>query len=141
MIRLVMQHESPKTEPLRTFNGNGQSHGAELNLDYRIFDVTCPELEKALKAMLMDGANVKKLVLRGIEIVPDPPKPKVPALAELPAPMTEEERHKDDARRAAELKARLTAKRNGASTLTVRQPSRWARLWGHKPKPAALPLP
>lgn len=90
MLRLIMQHEEPtvKLEPeptTRWQNGSGTYRSdvpnnppkaASVNLNFRVFEVDCPELEAALKASMQEGANVKKLVLLGMEIF-DKPKPAI----------------------------------------------------------------
>jgi len=118
MLRLIMQHEELAPTPTATrANGNGSyihspSPAAPsangLNLNFRVFEIDCPELEAALKASQVEGANVKKLVLLGMEIFDkpkpaiEPPKPIAAAL--LPATVL------DPKEAAAKLKEELKAK-------------------------------
>lgn len=153
MLRLIMQYEEEKLPtakepalPSNRYNGgyNNGSSGLQtppaaspsvsaLNLNFKVFDITCPELEKVLRKSLVDGSNEKKLVLLGIEIVNDPPKPQAGAPNWPPAQPPALTPPADPKAIAAQTKAALAAKHNGSRT--------WrSRLFGRStPKP--LPLP
>lgn len=119
------------------YNGNGHVlpqpnvNPNVLNLNFRVFEIDCPELEAVLKETLREGSNTKRLQLLGIEIVdkpkPPPPPPQPVAAALEPPPQPD----------PAALKARLLEKH--------KQQSRRSWLFwfknGSKNKAAPLPLP
>lgn len=161
MLRLIMQYEEdkqtvvvqtpePEQSNVRYTNGyrNGSSgyqaqpqqqtvivkpNGSAINLNFRVFDIDCPELEKVLRKLQNEGSNERQLVLLGIEIVNDPPKPPQPRAATIP--LSSPPPPTDLKTIAAETKARLAAK-HYANNKTG-----WRSLLFGKEKPKPLPLP
>lgn len=133
MLRLIMQYEDASV-PSR-YNGSASTVSAGgLNLNFRVFEVDCPELEEILKSSQVEGSNSRKLVLMGVEIFDkpkppvEPPKPAVLIEAQTQPTLTTEER-------VTSLKERLLAKQ------AERNAPWYKRLLKGSSKPKPLPLP
>lgn len=104
---------------------------AVLNLNFRVFEVECPELEKEIKATRAGSAC--RLVLLGIEVVDKPKEPAIKVIERsypvTPSPTIEEQRAN-----ALKLKEALAAKH------AVSKKRGWFD-WARAPRNAQPPLP